>query len=255
MNETRMTLLAVGATGSIGRHVVDVALARGYRVRALVRHPEGADLPDDVHVVVGDLTRPETLSAAVQGVDAIIFTHGTYGGVALAENVDYGGVRNVLSLLEDRKVQLVLMTAIAVTDRKGAHDWKRRAERLVRVSGLPYTIVRPGWFDYNKAEQHRLVFLQGDRRQSGTPQDGVVARADIADVLVSSLEHQEAQSKTFELVAEAGTRQPDFAPLFDVLEDDAPSALDGASDLSNMPLSGEPREIVVALNAVLHASH
>jgi len=43
-----------------------------------------------------------------------------------------------------------------------SHDWKRRAERLVRPSGLPYTIVRPGWFDYNKADEHQLVFLQGE---------------------------------------------------------------------------------------------
>jgi len=41
---------------------------------------------------------------------------------------------------------------IGVTNREGdynrqteAHDWKRRGERLVRASGLPYTIVRPGW--------------------------------------------------------------------------------------------------------------
>jgi uncharacterized protein YbjT (DUF2867 family) len=39
--------------------------------------------------------------------------------------------------------------------RAPGHDWKRRGERLVRASGLPYTIVRPGWFDYNDAGQHR----------------------------------------------------------------------------------------------------
>ena len=75
------------------------------------------------------------------------------------------------------------MTAIGVTDRTGrynrtteAHDWKRRAERLVRASGLPYTIVRPGWFDYNRPDQLRLVLLQGDTRHAGDPNDGVVAR-------------------------------------------------------------------------------
>ena len=75
------------------------------------------------------------------------------------------------------------MTAIGVTDRVGAynrsteaHDWKRRSERLVRASGLPYTIVRPGWFDYNKADEHRLVFLQGDTRHAGNASDGVIAR-------------------------------------------------------------------------------
>ena len=57
----------------------------------------------------------------------------------------------------------------------------------MRASGLPYTIVRPGWFDYNAPDEHRLVLLQGDTRQAGDPSDGVVARRQIAEVLVRSL--------------------------------------------------------------------
>ena len=93
-----------------------------------------------------------------------------------AETVDYGGVRNVLAALGPRTARIALMTAIGVTNRTGAynrsteaHDWKRRSERLVRASGLPYTIVRPGWFDYNDPDQHRLVLLQGDTRRPATP--------------------------------------------------------------------------------------
>ena len=100
------------------------------------------------------------------------------------------------------------MTAIGVTNRDGdynrrteAHDWKRRGERLVRASGLPYTIVRPGWFDYNKADEHRLVFLQGDRRHAGDSSDGVIARRQLAEVLVASLTSDAALRKSFELVA------------------------------------------------------
>ena len=51
-------------------------------------------------MVVGDVTRPETLLAAVEGVDAIVFTHGSDGGGKVgAETIDYGGVRNVLAAL------------------------------------------------------------------------------------------------------------------------------------------------------------
>lgn len=239
----------MGATGSIGRHVVDGALLKGYQVRALVRHPQRAGLPEAVSMTVGDLTRPETLANAVQDVDAVIFTHGTHGSIIEAEQVDYGGVLNILRLLPDDVVQLVLMTAIGVTDRKGAHDWKRRAERLVRASGLPYTIVRPGWFDCNKPDQHRLVFLQGDARQSGTPSDGVIARADIADVLLSCLECASASGKTFELVAETGARQTDLEELFCHLKADQPDSVDGACDVANMPQSGEPLEVNIALDA------
>jgi hypothetical protein len=61
--------------------------------------------------------------------------------------------------------------------------------------------VRPGWFDYNASDEPQLVFLQGDTRTSGSPSDGVIARRQIAEVLVSSLVSEDAIRKTFELVA------------------------------------------------------
>ncbi len=177
MNESSHKLLAVGATGSIGRHVVAVALAEGHAVRVLVRDAGQAALfPARVETVVGELTRLESLTEAVAGVDAIVFTHGSNGRPPGPEAVDYGAVRNVLAALGGREARIALMTTIGATDRKGAHDWKRRGERLLRASGLPYTIVRPSWFDYNAPDQHRLVMLQGDTRLTGTPRDGVIAR-------------------------------------------------------------------------------
>jgi uncharacterized protein YbjT (DUF2867 family) len=249
------TLLCVGATGSIGQLVVAEALCQGYAVRALVRNPDKApQWPAQVEVVTGDLTRPDSLPRAVADVDAVIFVHGTYGGdLHSAEAVDYGAVRNVLALV-DRPVRIALMTAIGVTDRRGVHDWKRRGERLVRASGLPYTIVRPGWFDGNKPDQRRLVVLQGDKRQSGTPDDGVVARLQIAEVLVHSLGSQYAVRKTFELVAEHGTGPDDFDRLFVTADPDAERALDAIHDAPNMPLDAEPARVAEDLQRVLAQS-
>jgi uncharacterized protein YbjT (DUF2867 family) len=247
-----MTVLVVGATGSIGRLVVEEAAKKGHAVRALVREPRSARrLMSGVELVVGDLTRAETLIAAVDCVDAIVFTHGS-GGTSKAdtEQVDYGGVRNVLAALGGRQARIALMTAIGVTNRDGEYnrqtesgDWKRRGERLVRVSGLPYTIVRPGWFDYNKPDEHQLLLLQGDRRHAGDPSDGVIARRQLAEVLVTSLTCDEARRKTFELVAVKGPVQHDLRPLFALLEADATDALDGVRDLENMPLSEEPHRV------------
>ncbi len=73
------TVLVVGATGSIGRHVAAEALAAGYTTRALVRDPARASLPAGVEMVTGDVTSPETLAAAVAGVDGIGFTLGSDG--------------------------------------------------------------------------------------------------------------------------------------------------------------------------------
>ena len=196
MPVSRMTVLVVGATGSIGRFVVDEAIRQGHAVRALVRNPGKArQLPPEAQVVIGDVTRPDTLSEAVDGVDAVVFTLGSDGaGKVGAESVDYGGVRNVLRALGSRTARIALMTSIGVTNRTGAYNRRHRGPRLEAALRTARARQRaavhdraPGWFDYNGPDQHRLVLLQGDTRQAGDPSDGVIARRQIAEVLVRSL--------------------------------------------------------------------
>jgi uncharacterized protein YbjT (DUF2867 family) len=63
-------ILVTGATAPVGRHLVEELLAAGHGVRALTRNPEEADLPEVAEVVAGDLSQPETLPAALEGVSA-----------------------------------------------------------------------------------------------------------------------------------------------------------------------------------------
>jgi uncharacterized protein YbjT (DUF2867 family) len=259
----KLTTLVIGATGSVGRLVVTEALAREHAVRALVRDTSRAARLPAVEIVVGDVTKPETLAPALEGVDAVVLTVNADGqGKEAAEAVYYRGVRDLISAIGRRPVRIALMTTIGVTERRGnynrsneGHDWKRRAERLLRRSGLEYTIVRPGWFDYNDADQHRLVLLQGDRRHAGTPEDGVIARKQIAELLVASLTSEAANRKTFELVAEKGPAQTDFDPLFAALKQDPENALDAVLDLDNMPLDQEPERVRRDLETVGHPFH
>jgi uncharacterized protein YbjT (DUF2867 family) len=251
MNARKETLLCVGATGSVGVHVMPVALEEGYAVRALVRDVAQAQgMPAGVQTVVGDLTRAETLADAVDGVDAIVFTHGSNGRPPGPEAVDYGAVRNVLTALGGRSARIALMTTIGATDRKGAHDWKRRGEWLVRASGLPYTIVRPSWFDHHQPDQLQLVMLQGDKPLTGTPRDGQIARRLLARVLVRSLRSPAALRKTFELHSRTGPEQVDYDPIFAALDADAPGSVHGAHDVDNMPLAKEPRQRLEELEAI-----
>ena len=263
MSAPRLTVLVVGATGSVGSLVVEEAIRQGHTVRALVRNPAKARrLPRPAQVVAGDVTRPETLPGAIHDVDAVVLTLGSDGqGKVGAETVDYGGVRDVLRALGSRPARVALMTAIGVTNRTGdynrrteAHDWKRRSERLVRASGQPYTIVRPGWFDYNGPNEHRLVLLQGDKRQAGDPSDGAIARRQIAEVLVRSLTSVQAERKTFELVAYTGAAQQDLVPLFSALDADSAGSLDGVHDTPNMPFEEEPQRVRDDLDTVVRAS-
>jgi uncharacterized protein YbjT (DUF2867 family) len=229
----------------VGRHVVSEAVRQGYPTRALVRDASRASpLDSGAQLVVGDLTRSDTLAEALDQVDAVIFTQGaSFGDASAAEAVDYGAVRNVLQVLDGRPVRIALMTSIGVTRRSATHDWKRRSERLVRASGNAYTIVRPGWFDYNDADQLQITLLQGDTRQSGSPADGVISRRQIARVLVDALRSQAADHLTFELVAEHGPAQDDLTAVFESLEPDPAGSFDGVRDRPNLPLDGEPSRV------------
>jgi uncharacterized protein YbjT (DUF2867 family) len=64
-------ILVTGATGNVGRRVVDELRDAGAAVRALARDPRSAALPDGVGVVGGDLSRPDTLEEALARIDAV----------------------------------------------------------------------------------------------------------------------------------------------------------------------------------------
>ncbi|MEY4136842.1 MAG: hypothetical protein RL205_970 [Actinomycetota bacterium] len=256
-------VLVVGSTGSVGRLVVEESVAAGYRVRALMRTAaQGRTFSANVEAVVGDLTRADTLAEAVAGVDVIIFTHGSNGTSRDMEVVDYGAVRNVLAVLGSQPARIVLMTLIGITNRESSYnrsteglDWKRRSERLVRASGRPYTIVRPGWFDYNSADESLPVLLQGDLRRSGTPRDGAISRRHIAQLIVASIECDAASHTTFELISTRGSTPTSLTSLFDPLDPDVRDSIDGVRDEDNMPMSHEPSRVQEDLAAVIAASN
>ncbi|WP_176444686.1 NAD(P)H-binding protein [Paenibacillus herberti] len=77
-----MTILVTGATGNVGRHVVEHLVRAGHDVRALSRNPANANLPKGVEVVYGDLSKPESLAPAMRGVTGmhlITFSSDGYG--------------------------------------------------------------------------------------------------------------------------------------------------------------------------------
>jgi len=199
----------------------------------------------DVDLVRGDLEDAGSLTAALQGIDAVVFTHGGNGSPDQARRIDYGGVANVLHALDGRTPRIALMTSIGVS-RQGRGsvgellDWKRRSERLVRASGAPYTIVRPGWFDHVGPGDERLVFEQGDTGNGG------IGRDQVADVLVRSLLTDTAVGKTFELFAEPGPAPTAWAALFLPLTPDTAGELDGAGDPDTLPPLGDEPESVRA---------
>ena len=133
-------VLVTGATGRVGREVVAQLLGAGVPVRALTRRPATAGLPPSVEVVAGDLTVPESLEAALQGV----------GAVFLLWTAPPGTVPAVVERLASDKRRVVFLSSPHKTPHpffqqpNPAARFHADVERLIADAGLESTIVRPG---------------------------------------------------------------------------------------------------------------
>ncbi len=146
MTRTRVPpVLVTGATGRVGRSVVDLLRDAGVPVRALTHRPEAATLPAEVEVVTGDLTAPESLDAALRGV----------GAVFLVWTVPPTTAPAVVERLAAHAPRVVFLSSPHQT----AHPFFQQPnpmaalhadiERLIAASGLESTIIRPGMFASN----------------------------------------------------------------------------------------------------------
>ncbi|WP_062132884.1 SDR family oxidoreductase [Demequina aestuarii] len=245
-------VVVIGATGSIGREVVPALAAHGLEPVAAVRDPERARaLLPGVETIRADVTDHAGLARAVRGSDGIVMVHGSD---RRPEDVDYGAVPAVLEALAGARPRVVLMTSMAVTHETGAWReimrWKARGERVLRSSGVPATIIRPGWFDAQPSGFHSATLEQGDR----TPVDSRrgVSRRHIAEAIAHALLYEEAAGVTFELFSAPGDVATDWRAAFGSLAKDAAGSLDAALDPAGPPLSREPdrvREDVERLRA------
>lgn len=239
-------VLIAGATGRTGRHVIAAATAHGLTPVALARDEASArEALPGVEIVAGDLEDAGSLVDPVRDVDAVIFVHGSDADSRqdAAQRIDYGGVANTLKALGDRRPRIVLQTSLYVTRRDnelnaGAHalDWKRRSERLVRLSRAPCAIVRPGWLDNGPAGDH-ITIEQGDTGE------GSITREVLGTVHIEALLIDSAIGKTFEVFSGPGETTSDWDSLFGTAQPDATGALDAIKDTANMPLQSEPRSV------------
>lgn len=83
-----MLLALTGSTGFIGRHLLRELPKRGHRLRVLLRRPAAAPM-DAASAVIGDLKRPQNMSAALEGVDAVIHSAGIAAGMSGVPGDDY----------------------------------------------------------------------------------------------------------------------------------------------------------------------
>ncbi len=201
-----MRVLITGGCGFIGLAAARALRARGHTVRLLSSSRSGEQ--DGFPVVQGDVRQEPSLSVAAQGIEAAVIAH-QFRGFPIERpathdtfrEVDADGTRHVLAALKahgDPQSVVYLSGAAVRDDQAGAHpgvDAKLDAEKYVRESGLPWTVLRasivygPGDHYFSRLAgmiaRGPVVPVLGDGRALAEPIHG----DDLAQAVAASLEH------------------------------------------------------------------
>jgi putative NADH-flavin reductase len=204
---TMQKLLVIGGSRGIGLAVVKRALECGHAVRAFARSAARIAIEDPrLERLQGDARSPADLSRALQGIDAVVLSLGVppnpgfiIGPVDLFSSV----TRSLLPAMREAGVRrLIAVTGFGAGDSRDAIPWLQRLpfllvfgrayadkdiqERLIRDSGLDWTLVRPGVLTNGRATGRYRVLSE-----PATWRNGLVSRADVADFIVAQLDSRD----------------------------------------------------------------
>ncbi|MGF1432474.1 SDR family oxidoreductase [Kitasatospora sp. LaBMicrA B282] len=193
--------VVTGATGNVGRPLVELLAAAGVPVTAVSRRITTAALPAGVHARPADLADPASLRPALDGAEAL-FLHDTGPGAHLLRTTELVALAKAAGI---RRIVLLSSQGVATRPESASHGGTGRAiDEAVRRSGVAWTVLRPSGFAsnaYGWAESVRT------RRTVEAPFGDVglptVDPADIAEVAAAALRTDEHVGRTYELTGPA----------------------------------------------------
>jgi len=208
-----MSIVVTGATGHLGRLVVAALLERGVPAADIVATGRATDKIADlaeagVRVAATDFDDPASLRAAYAGADRVLLISGTDIGRRPEQH------RNAIEAARDEGVRLLAYTSIANADisRMTLAADHQATETILRESGVPFALLRNGWYLENYTAQLPTVLAHG--ALLGSAGDGKVsaaARADYAAAAAVVLTGDGHEGKVYELGGDQAFTLADLA--------------------------------------------
>ena len=183
-----MTILVTGATGRVGRQVVQQLVKRGADVRVLVRDTSKASFPAGVEVVQGDLLDIDALRTAFTGVNTLFLLNAVAGD-------EFTQALITLNIAREAGVERVVYLSVIHSDRfvNVPHfAVKSGAERMIERMGFSATILRPAYFIDNELMIKDVILNHGVYPMPiGSKGVAMVDARDIAEVAAIELIRRE----------------------------------------------------------------
>jgi putative NADH-flavin reductase len=196
-----MNIIVFGATGPLGRRVVDRALSAGHQVTAFVRTSGRLSSHPSLREVTGDVLDANAVTAAVPGHDAVISALGHSKPSPAGHDLHPGASHIIEAMKAARVSRLIWISSHGVGDSRGRSGFlferilvplrlraefadKERQEALVTAGDLDWTIVRPARLTNGPLTRR----LRAQPRLRITIWDSV-SRADVAEFVLTELEH------------------------------------------------------------------
>lgn len=206
-------ILITGATGNVGREVVNLLLSGGETVVAVTRHPATAALPDGAVVVGGDPSHPQTLTSALRGVEAVFISPRALGAATAG-----AATAALLKLAAEQGAQRVVLLSAVTVEYGGGYqrfaDAFRAVEEEARASGLKWTILRCADFASNALAWAPQIRASGIvRGVYGDAATSTIHERDVAAVSALALMDAAHAGRTYVLTGPQSLTQRDKVRL------------------------------------------
>ncbi|MGA7523592.1 MAG: SDR family oxidoreductase [Acidobacteriaceae bacterium] len=196
---TSMRLFILGATGGIGRELLDQALERHHRVTAFVRSPQKLGAArDGLSLIQGDVRKADAMSEALAGHDAVLSALGPPG--PSRNTITSDSARAIVMAMQSAGVRRLLIVGVAAlfpdigtfgrmlrsTLLRNIADDSSEMERIVKATLLDWTIIRPPRLTNGPRTENYGVAV--DHLPKGAGGNATISRADVAHFMLDEVE-------------------------------------------------------------------